>query len=133
MNPAHPGSRTGTQLAFIIMPEETGLVRRHIDLHRTLALTPLARKTQIERFFNRLALPPVCNRFTPNHLAEQTSPAARGMLFLVCDHVAGTHRSTVMTTADTGADTARGRLREAVFVVRILKVCFDSRRIPVAA
>src|ERR1051325_3133938 len=113
MNPAHRVGRARTQLSFIMVREKLGLVRRHVHLHRTLALTSLARKTQVERFFNRLAPPAVCNRFTPNHLAEQTRPAARGMLFLECDHVAGTHCSAALrrqTPAPTQRSVAWAKL-----------------------
>src|SRR5689334_22916307 len=133
MNPAHRIRRSWSQTSFIVVREKLGLVSCHINLHRALALAALTRKTQVECILYCFAFPPIFDRLTADHFAEQPRAAACRVLLLPRHHVTRTHRSAMMTTAHAGADATLRRLCETMLVVGIREMCFHHRRIPTAA
>src|SRR5689334_5363595 len=133
MNPAHRVRRARAQTPFVVVREKLRLVRRHVDLHRTLALAAFTRKTQVERFLDGVAFPAVFDRLAADHFAEQTGTTTRRMLLLERDHVTRTHRSAMMSTANAGADATLCRLRKTVLVVGVLEMCHHTRRVPIRA
>jgi hypothetical protein len=50
------------------MCPEFGLVGRHVDVDRAVALASLARKAEVEGIFDSLAMPSVLNRPSMEHL-----------------------------------------------------------------
>src|SRR5262249_50397525 len=56
---------------LVVMSNEHGFVRGHIHVHRALALTSFACKTEIERFLHRLVLPTSLHRVALKHLEKK--------------------------------------------------------------
>src|SRR6185312_1667830 len=79
------------QTTFPIMRQEFRLVGRHIDVDRTIALTPLAGETQVQRFLYVVIAPPVGDDVAVQHLPKVMRAAARRVPLLVRHHVAWAH------------------------------------------
>ena len=117
VDPAHGIGVPGPQPAFVIVREKLGLVRRHVDIDRTIALAAFAGQAQIERFADRLALPAVGQHVAVEHLPQQPCAAARAVLLFARDHVARTHHLVAMIAALADAHAAQRRPRERPLVV----------------
>src|SRR5688572_7736873 len=100
---------------------ELSLVRRHVDVHRAVRQTSLARQTQIERvpYFGRP--PAVGDQIALEHLPEQMR-ATPGRVELLLGHlVTRAHHATRTLPALADPDTAPLRLGETVLIVAISK------------
>ena len=118
---------------LIVMRQELGLVSRHIDIDRTIALAAFAGQAQVERLFHFLALPHILDDFTAHGLEQQARTAARGMLFFAGRLVAGAHGLRMLLAAIADADTTQGDTAEVSLVFGILEMCLRLRRIVAGA
>jgi hypothetical protein len=92
---------------------ELGLVGRHVDIDRAVALAALAAEAQIERVLDRVVAPIARDGAAMHHLEQEVRAAARRMLLLACCEVARAHDAVfgVVPAAFADADaTDRGAL-----------------------
>jgi len=104
-------------MALVVMGEEFGLVRGHVDVDGTLGFAGFAGETQVERFVNGFILPVMSENVAFEHLPEKVGAAASGVLLLMRGHVAGTHGSGALFAAGSDADAAQRGLGERTLVV----------------
>src|SRR5262249_61646415 len=88
----------------IVMRAELGLVGRHVDVHRAVALAALAAEAEVERLLDRRALPAVGDRAAVQHLEQQPRAAARRIALLAARHVARAHHAVLAVAAAARAD-----------------------------
>ena len=112
----------GPQPVLVIVRQELGFVRRHVHVHRTIALASLAGEAQIERVENLFALPAVADHVAVHHLEKQAGAAARGMFFFHRGAVTRAHGALFLTPAFADADAPQRRMRETALVVDELKM-----------
>src|SRR5947209_4406322 len=98
------------------MRQELRLVRRHIDVHGTLALASLAGETEIKCVFDVLVSPPALQWIALEHLEKQVCASAGRVCFFPRGPVARTHRPALMASAFANTDAAKGREREAAMI-----------------
>jgi FAD-dependent oxidoreductase family protein len=129
----------GTEPAGVVVGEELGLVRRHVDVDRAVAATALAGETEVERVVHRLRAPAVADgavAVAVEHLEQQAGAAARGVLLLPGDPIGGAHHGAVARVLAAFADAhASGRgADEGPVVVGVGEVRrAEVHRLPVAA
>src|SRR5579863_3645815 len=120
------------------MREELGLVGRHVDVDRTIALAALARQAQVERLLHIFIAPAIGENVAVQHLPQLTSTAARRVFLFVGHHEAGTHgvvacSLSLLATALPYANATQGRMREAASFFRIMEVRFRLPRLVISA
>src|SRR5690349_618602 len=125
---AHRVGGPRAKAAGVVMGPELGLVRRHVDVHRTLALAALAGEAEIERLLDLVVAPAVIELVAVHQLEEEMGPAARGMTLLTGDHVARTHDAAVVAATLADADAAERSVAERSVVVRIPEERLRPRR-----
>src|SRR5690348_16088014 len=89
----------GPEAALVVVRQELGLVRRHIDVYGAVALAAFARETEIERLLHVVVPPHPGHGVTFEHFPEQMGAAARRVLFLAGDLEARTHRPVIEAAA----------------------------------
>ena len=62
-------------MVLVVVRQELRLVRRHVDVHRAVALAALARQAQVERVVDLLALPSVGDDVTDRWQSEEVHDA----------------------------------------------------------
>ena len=82
--PAKRVGLAGASAVFIVVRQEFGLVRRHIDIDRTISLAAFAGQAEVERFLHFLALPPTLDDLATHGFEQQACAPARGMLLFAC-------------------------------------------------
>src|SRR2546423_5674241 len=121
-----------TQPALVVMREELGLQRRHVDADRTVLRTALAGEAEVERRQSLVGAPEL-ELLAVLHLPKQPRAPARRVLFLARDHVARTHHAALRVPAVADADAAKRRVLEAAVVLLIREVGLQLRRRVVGA
>ncbi len=129
VDPSHRVGVPGPQPPLVVVRVELGLVGRHVNVDRALALATLAGQAEVERLADRLGLPQPFHRVALEHLEEQVGAAAGRMHVLLRDHVAGAHRPRILLAALAHADAALGGVREAAVVVGELEVRLHLDRV----
>src|SRR4051812_37827416 len=123
---------------FPIMGKEFRLVRRHVDVHWTFALTSFAGKAQIQRFFHILITPAAGNHIAMQHLPKVVSTSASGMALFMRDHETRTHNIIVgilplFAATLSDPDAAQCGMGEASVVVGESEVSFRLPRMVIGA
>src|SRR5512142_1264669 len=93
--------------------EELRLVRRHVNVQRTVTLAALARETQVERLVDALVGPAARDRIALHHLEQHPRAAARRVLLLARHAIARAHRAVLLAPALTHPEAAECRVCEA--------------------
>ena len=106
-----------SQAPFVVVREELGLIGRHVDVHRTVALAAFAGEAQVECVLDVRVLPALIERVAVQHLEEQARASARRVRLLPCGPVARAHRPALVPAAFADADTPNSRKREAPVVL----------------
>src|SRR5262249_10947215 len=75
-----------------------------------------------------IVLPAALERITLQHFPRHVRAASRGVHFLSCDHVAGTHRAAFVASAFADADTALRRTHEVPCVFGKFEISFRLPR-----
>ena len=111
---------------FVMMREELGFVRRHVDVDGAIALAAFAREAQVERIVYGLRLPTVGDRSAPRaaveHLVQEPSTPSGRMFLVAGHHVGRTHDAAAFTPTFADADTTEHGLGEASSVGRVREV-----------
>ena len=128
MDPSHGVRSDGAQSCRVVVRQKLGLVRRHVDVDRAVALASLAGEAQIECVFDRLVAPACRNLLTFEHLEEQTGPASRGVLLLARGHEARAHGATFHAPALSDSNAAQHRAIETAFIFDQGRNSAPSRR-----
>ena len=129
MNPAHRIGIAGPQTVFVIVRQELGLIRRHVDVDGAIAFASLAGQAQVKRVEHLLALPAVADHIAVHHLEEKMGAPARRVFFLHRRAVTGAHRALFLTPAFSDADTAHRGMRETALVMNEVEMrCGFFRR-----
>ena len=129
---AHRVGGAGAQPPLVVVRQELGLVRRHVDAHGAVLLAALARQAEVERLQHLVALPQV-DLGAGHHLEQDPRTAASAVLFLARDHEAGAHRSAGHVPALADAHTPNRGVSEPSAVVRIGEVRLHRGRAVVRA
>ena len=109
VDPAHGVGVARPQPTFVVVRQKLGLVGGHVHVDRAVALAALAGQAQVERVLDRFAFPAVGQHFAVHHLEQQAGPAARAMLLLAGDLIAGAHDLAALAAAVADADAAQRR------------------------
>ena len=118
-----------THAAFVVVRQELGFVRGHVDADRAIAFASFAGQAEIERLFDFFAAPAVADdsissTLALGHLPEQVGAAARGVFFVVRGAVAGAHQAAFFAAALAHAHAAQSGLGQAAVVGGELEIGF---------
>src|SRR5687768_3220095 len=99
----------------MVVREKFCLVRGHVHADGTFRFAGFARKTEIQRALDLIALPSARDYFATQHLEQQVSATARRMLLVASRHVARAHGAFIGLPAFADADAPKRRARDASF------------------
>ena len=106
-----------TRIRFVVMRQEFRLISRNIDADGAIAFAPFAGEAEVERFFDRFALPSILDDVPFRHLPEQVGASAGGVLFVARGAKAGTHHSAVVAAAFADSHAAQRSGGQAAVIV----------------
>ncbi len=115
----HRVVRRRAQPPRVVVVQELGLVRRHVDADRAVALARLAGQAEIQRVAHLGRPPAVGDEVAADQLEQQPGSPARRVLLLAGDLVARAHRGAGRVAALPHTDAAAGGLREVAGVMRV--------------
>ena len=90
----------------VVVRKKFRAVRRNVHIGRAFCLARFARQAEVERLFDRLAVPACANDFALKKFKERMSTASRAVRLLECNHVAWTHRAGIVLAALSKTDAS---------------------------
>jgi hypothetical protein len=99
------------------MGQELCFVGRYVNIHWTIALATLARKTKIERILDVLIMPAILEDLAARHLERQPGTTARAVHFLARGVEAWAHDTAVHCAALPNAEAPLRGLRQAPVIL----------------
>src|SRR5262249_34700806 len=122
MYPSHRIGVTWTNAILVIVREEFGLVRCHVDVDGAIALASLAGEAQIKCVEDFPAFESVADHIAMHHLEKKMCATASRVFFFHRRPVARAHRAFFLTPALADAYAAHCGVRKAPFVVNKVKM-----------
>ena len=110
----------------VVVVQELGLVRGHVDADRAVAAARLAGQAQVERLADLGRAPAVGDQVAADHLEQQPGAAARRVLLLAGGLVARAHHGAGAVAALADPDAAAGGLGEVAAVVRVARATVEQ-------